>query len=207
MPTDRWQSPRRTLHRSSGAACRDACGFPRPHVWARCRMREEIALLLTAAGESNGFLSAPALDVFARQISREGWSVQPGDRIAAYTVERRLGAGGAGEVWRARDERLGRDVAIKLLLPHPSNAAERGRAFQDEARAAGTLNHINVLTVYQRRRSRRCPVPRDGVPRRRAVACASGRRPTFCGRGTRRRHPGGPRPGCARTDATSCIAT
>ena len=53
-----------------------------------------------------------------------------------------------GEVWRARDERLGRDVAIKLLLPHPSNAAERVRAFQHEARAAGTLNHTNVLTVY-----------------------------------------------------------
>jgi eukaryotic-like serine/threonine-protein kinase len=53
-----------------------------------------------------------------------------------------------GEVWRARDERLGRDVAIKLLLPHPSNAAERVRALQQEARAAGTLNHTNVLTVY-----------------------------------------------------------
>ena len=53
-----------------------------------------------------------------------------------------------GEVWRARDERLGRDVAIKLLLPHPSNAEERVRAFQNEARAAGTLNHANVLTVY-----------------------------------------------------------
>ena len=98
--------------------------------------------------QSGDFLAAPALDVFARQISREGWSVQPGDRIASYTVERRLGAGGMGEVWRARDERLGRDVAIKLLLPHPSNADERVRAFQFEARAAGTLNHTNVLTVY-----------------------------------------------------------
>ena len=53
-----------------------------------------------------------------------------------------------GEVWRARDERLGRDVAIKLLLPHPANAAERVPALHDEARAAGTLNHTNVLTVY-----------------------------------------------------------
>ena len=105
--------------------------------------------MLTAVEQSGDFLAAPALDVFARQISREGWSVQPGDRIASYTVERRLGAGGMGEVWRARDERLGRDVAIKLLLPHSSsNAAERVRAFQREARAAGKLNHTNVLTVY-----------------------------------------------------------
>ncbi len=111
-------------------------------------LRDEIASLLTAAEQSGDFLATPALDVFARQIAREGWSVQPGDRVASYTVERRLGAGGMGEVWRARDERLGRDVAIKLLLPHPSDADERVRAFQQEARAAGTLNHTNVLTVY-----------------------------------------------------------
>src|SRR6185503_16687459 len=54
-----------------------------------------------------------------------------------------------GEVWRAHDHRLTRDVAIKLLLPHPSaSAAERVLALQHEARAAGALNHTNVLTVY-----------------------------------------------------------
>ena len=53
-----------------------------------------------------------------------------------------------GEVWRARDERLGRDVAIKVLLPDPSAPAERGERVEREARAAGALNHPNVLTVY-----------------------------------------------------------
>ena len=71
-----------------------------------------------------------------------------GDRVGCYTIERRLGAGGMGEVWRARDERLGRDVAIKLLLPHPERDAGRVSALQDEARAAGALNHTNVLTVH-----------------------------------------------------------
>jgi serine/threonine protein kinase len=52
-----------------------------------------------------------------------------------------------GEGWRARDERLARDVAIKFLLP-PASHVERLRAFEREARAAGTLNHPNVLTVY-----------------------------------------------------------
>ena len=148
MPTDRWHR----LEELFTEAVAQPAGMRADFLARMCGpdagLRDEIASLLTAAEQSGDFLSAPALDVFARQISREGWSVQPGDRIAAYTVERRLGAGGMGEVWRARDERLGRDVAIKLLLPHPSNAAERGRAFQDEARAAGTLNHINVLTVY-----------------------------------------------------------
>jgi eukaryotic-like serine/threonine-protein kinase len=111
-------------------------------------MRDEITELLTATDQSGDFLSTAALDVLARQVSREGWSLQPGERLGCYTVERRLGAGGMGEVWRARDERLGRPVAIKLLLPHLSDAGARVRAFQNEARAASALNHTNVLTVY-----------------------------------------------------------
>jgi len=148
MPTDRWHRLEQLFTEAVAQPASMRADFLARWCGPDAGMREEIASLLTAAEQSGDFLSAPALDVFARQISREGWSVQPGDRVGAYTVERRLGAGGMGEVWRARDERLGRDVAIKLLLPHPSNAAERGRAFQDEARAAGTLNHINVLTVY-----------------------------------------------------------
>ena len=148
MPTDRWHR----LDELFTEAVAQPAGLRADFLARTCGpdagLRDEIASLLTAVEQSGDFLSAPALDVFARQISREGWSVQPGDRIASYTVERRLGAGGMGEVWRARDERLGRDVAIKLLLPHPSNADERVRAFQHEARAAGTLNHTNVLTVY-----------------------------------------------------------
>jgi serine/threonine protein kinase len=108
----------------------------------------DVKSLLCALERSGEFLATPALELLAQQIAHESWSIQPGDRIGSYTLERRLGAGGMGEVWRARDERLGRAVAIKRLLPHPSNAAVRVRAFQQEARAAGTLNHTNVLTVY-----------------------------------------------------------
>ena len=81
-------------------------------------------------------------------MAREGWSLRPGDRIGAYTILRRLGSGGAGEVWRASDERLNRDVAIKILLPHFSSDRERLRGFADEARTASALNHSNILTVY-----------------------------------------------------------
>ena len=73
--------------------------------------------------------------------------MRPGDTIGCYAIERRLGSGGSGEVWRARDERIGRDVAIKLLLPHPGSG-ERLSTLHDEARAAGTLNHPNIVTVY-----------------------------------------------------------
>lgn len=111
-------------------------------------MREEVSALLRSLEKAGDFLDTPALDLFARQISREGWNAQPGDSIGSYTVLQRTAAGGMGEVWRARDERIGRDVAIKLLLPHPSDPDVRIKAFQREARAAGALNHPNVITVY-----------------------------------------------------------
>src|SRR5688572_28361683 len=111
-------------------------------------LRDEITALLSADARSGDFLARPALDVFARHISREGWHVKTGDRVGVYTIGRRLGAGGMGEVWRARDDRLGRDVAIKILLPHYSKDPDRLRHFGSEARAAGALNHPNIVTVY-----------------------------------------------------------
>jgi eukaryotic-like serine/threonine-protein kinase len=148
MPTERWHRLeelfKQALEQPAGARAdfvRAACGPDADTV-------TEVVSLLNAVDRSGDFLAAPALDVFARQISREGWSVQPGDRIGSYTIACRIGAGGMGEVWRARDDRLGRDVAIKLLLPHATTVAERLRAFEREARAVGTLNHPNVLTVH-----------------------------------------------------------
>jgi serine/threonine protein kinase/Tol biopolymer transport system component len=111
-------------------------------------MRREALALLAADSASGDFLTKLALERLAESVGANGWNLQPGDRLGAYTITRLLGAGGMGEVWRARDDRLGRDVAIKILLPHLSNDADRLRRFADEARAAGALNHSNIVTVY-----------------------------------------------------------
>ena len=71
-----------------------------------------------------------------------------GDRLGPYEILAPLGAGGMGEVYRARDPRIGRDVAIKVLPPSFSKDADRLRRFEREARSAGVLNHPNVLVVY-----------------------------------------------------------
>jgi serine/threonine protein kinase/Tol biopolymer transport system component len=71
-----------------------------------------------------------------------------GTRIGPYEVVGWLGAGGMGEVYRARDQRLGRDVALKLITTSLASDAGRVRRFEQEARAAGQLNHPNVLSVY-----------------------------------------------------------
>ena len=149
MPTERWRRVEQLFGDALVLPADQRAAFlasaPAAHDSG---VRDEVASLLVASDRSGPFLSSTALDIFAAQISREGWTVQPGDRIGCYLVDRRLGAGGMGEVWRAHDERLGRDVAIKLLLPHPARDADRVTALQDEARAAGALNHTNILTVY-----------------------------------------------------------
>src|SRR5918992_3457603 len=71
-----------------------------------------------------------------------------GDRLGRFAILGSLGAGGMGEVYRARDDQLKRDVAIKVLPAAFSDDAERRRRFEHEARAAGGLNHPNILAVY-----------------------------------------------------------
>ena len=71
-----------------------------------------------------------------------------GARLGPYEIISQIGAGGMGQVFRARDSRLGRDVAIKVLPPGYSTDPERLRRFETEARAAGVLNHPNVLSIF-----------------------------------------------------------
>jgi serine/threonine protein kinase/Tol biopolymer transport system component len=75
-------------------------------------------------------------------------SLSPGSRVGPFEVVAPLGSGGMGEVYRARDPRLGRDVAIKMLPAPVSAGAERLHRFEQEARAAAALNHPNILAVY-----------------------------------------------------------
>src|SRR5215831_7813755 len=71
-----------------------------------------------------------------------------GSRLGPYEVLAPLGAGGMGEVYRARDTRLGREVAIKVLPAGLSADPERLKRFEREARSASSLNHPNIVTIY-----------------------------------------------------------
>src|SRR2546427_10969214 len=71
-----------------------------------------------------------------------------GTSVGSYQIVTSLGAGGMGEVYRAQDTKLNRDVAIKVLPAAFSADAERLRRFEQEAQAAGALNHPNILSVY-----------------------------------------------------------
>jgi eukaryotic-like serine/threonine-protein kinase len=75
-------------------------------------------------------------------------SLAAGTRLGPYEIVSPIGAGGMGEVYRARDSRLGREVAIKVLPSSFSRDPDRLRRFEQEARAAGILNHPNITAVY-----------------------------------------------------------
>jgi len=148
MATPRWQQLDQIFNDARQLPIDKRTGFVTNACGADDGLRAEALSLLAAENESGEFMSKPAIERLAQEMGQASWRLQPGERIGPYTVELLLGTGGAGEVWQARDDRLGRNVAIKVLLPHVSTDSERVRRFLDEARAAGALNHPNILAIY-----------------------------------------------------------
>jgi serine/threonine protein kinase len=101
-------------------------------------IREEVRSLLDAAPGAGSFLEGSPLSS----------SLPPGTKIGHFEVLGMLGRGGMGEVYKARDSRLKRDVAIKVLAPGFVRDPNRVARFEREARAAGALNHPNIVAVY-----------------------------------------------------------
>ena len=76
-------------------------------------------------------------------------TISPGTRLNHYEILSRIGAGGMGEVYLAEDTKLGRKVAIKLLLPELTKDSDRVRRFELEARAVSALNHPHIITIHE----------------------------------------------------------
>jgi serine/threonine-protein kinase len=109
-------------------------------------LRAEVESLLAAHEEAGAFIEDSASDMAAALLDQKRQQLT---QIGEYKIEKLLGAGGMGEVFLARDQRLNRHVALKLLSIHLTANEERVRRFRQEALAASGLNHPNILTIYE----------------------------------------------------------
>jgi serine/threonine protein kinase/tetratricopeptide (TPR) repeat protein len=112
-------------------------------------LRREIESLLAPYDSDAPLETGAAAGAAARLVTvAQSRSTMVGRRLGPYEIVAQIGAGGMGEVYRARDTKLGRDVAIKILPRGLDREPERLRRLANEARAASALNHPHILTVY-----------------------------------------------------------
>jgi serine/threonine protein kinase len=145
---DRWTTVKR-IHQSAldkdpaerAAFVDQSCGTDEA-------LRREVQSLLAYASEAESFLERPAVDAAPKPPSDSHGATLVGRTVLHYQVLSLLGAGGMGEVYLARDPRLDRTVALKILPGELAADAEHMQRFAREARAASALNHPNVATIY-----------------------------------------------------------
>ena len=110
-------------------------------------LRGEVESLMAADLEAGDFISEPVVEGFARDLLKTN-GLSAGDSIGHYSIVSKIGTGGMGEVFLASDNRLGRKVAIKTLSPIFDGDEKFLERLRNEARAAASLNHPHVATVY-----------------------------------------------------------
>ncbi|MBS1806730.1 MAG: serine/threonine-protein kinase [Acidobacteria bacterium] len=112
-------------------------------------LRREVELLLESDEQAATLIEAPAYQMAAPLLVENQPSSFAGKSISHYQIISLLGKGGMGEVYRARDTKLDRTVALKILPADVATDAERMRRFVSEAKAASALNHPHVATIYE----------------------------------------------------------
>jgi serine/threonine protein kinase/Tol biopolymer transport system component len=147
MTPERWQQVKAMLD----AALEHSPGERAAYLDQVCTepsLRQEVESLLAREKRAEGFLEAPALEAVAKMLSEDQGESLIGRRMGSYQILSLLGAGGMGEVYRANDSKLGRDVAIKILPAVFVYDPERLARFQREARILASLNHPHIATIH-----------------------------------------------------------
>ena len=111
-------------------------------------LRADLQSLLDSHERAGQFIAAPAFEIAAKQISEQSPPSLAGKRLGHYEIVSLLGAGGMGEVYLARDRRLGRKAAVKVLSPNIAANLNLMQRFATEAQTASQLNHPNIATIY-----------------------------------------------------------
>jgi serine/threonine protein kinase/Tfp pilus assembly protein PilF len=149
MTPERWQQVERLYQAALEREPSQRSAFLREACAGDEVVRQEVESLLAYQPQAEGFIEAPALQMAAQGLSTDQARSLVGRQIGSFKVFSLIGAGGMGEVYRARDIRLGREVAVKVLPAEVALDRDRLRRFLREARSASTLNHPNVATIHE----------------------------------------------------------
>ena len=148
MTPERWKQVEALYHEARARAPAERAAF----LAAACpddeALRLNVASLLGESASDDGFLDGPVLVAPPGAEISAAPGAMVGRSLAGYELLALLGAGGMGEVYRARDDRLGRDVAIKILPAAFTRHPERLARFEREARMLAALNHPNICTIH-----------------------------------------------------------
>jgi Tol biopolymer transport system component len=146
MQNERWQRIEHLFHAALDRAPGERAAFLADECAGDQALRREVESLLASHEQEDHSLDAA--DIAANLLEHDQAGGAVGRTIDHYKILNLLGAGGMGAIFLAQDQRLARQVALKLLLPEFTRDRDRLRRFEDEARAASALNHPNIITVY-----------------------------------------------------------
>ncbi len=149
MKAERWQKINQLFQTASERPAEERTAYLTEACGGDEELEREVVSLITSHAAAEDFIEAPAFVVAPELLDDKTTGALAGKAFGHYQVESLIGVGGMGEVYLARDEVLGRKVALKLLPAHlTADETQLGR-FKTEARTASALNHPNILTVYE----------------------------------------------------------
>jgi len=148
MRPERWRQIEDLCHTALALRPDDRVAFLAEACGADDALRREVESLIAEDAIAEGFMSVPAVALAVSGVTDHPKGTMIGQQLGIYTLRSLLGVGGMGEVYRAYDETLGREVAIKVLPPQFMAHPQRTLRFEREARLLATLNHPNVGAIY-----------------------------------------------------------
>jgi len=149
---ERWHQVEALYHRAAEQPADQRSAWLADACAGDAELLREVESLLAHAS-ATGIVDVGAHDVVAALASARSVTMAPGRRIGVYEIQAPIGAGGMGEVYRARDTRLGREVAIKILSRAFATDSDRLARFEHEARVLAALNHPNIATIHGLKRA------------------------------------------------------
>src|SRR4030095_3477244 len=151
MRIERWRQVEDLFHSALDCAPNDRAAFLDATCVDDPALREQVEGLLESFDEAGDFIEKPLVDdsLSSRANTPSPTESVIGRKIGAYDILSLIGAGGMGEVYLARDARLDRQIALKLLPAQFTADPAQVQRFEREARAASALNHPNIITIYE----------------------------------------------------------